>query len=156
MTWTSVRKVIYDSISTHTPLAGRDRLMQVHRGAPNIFLLTRPLRDVTSNFIDNGGGDIISTHTPLAGRDFQWDGGRRDALISTHTPLAGRDGNQCPVNLETGISTHTPLAGRDYPFLALSASIFLFLLTRPLRDVTACQVVQCALNYFYSHAPCGT
>ena len=57
------------SISTHTPLAGRDNSIAV-----------------------DWNDDIISTHTPLAGRDevkIVSDGANK---ISTHTPLAGRDG----------------------------------------------------------------
>ena len=58
------------NISTHAPLAGRDRLRQ--------DLLPPAVR--------------ISTHAPLAGRDGE---GARVALepfrISTHAPLAGRD-----------------------------------------------------------------
>ena len=36
------------------------------------------------------------------------------------------------------ISTHTPLAGRDCGFLNIPSLSFVFLLTRPLRDVTHC------------------
>ena len=60
------------TISTHTPLTGRDDLQNYH---VNIMY-------------------SISTHTPLTGRDIGvgkggiWDG------ISTHTPLTGRDFNQ--------------------------------------------------------------
>ena len=55
------------------------------------FLLTRPLRDVTTAAFASTSSNAISTHTPLAGRD----GGTSDynglKNISTHTPLAGRD-----------------------------------------------------------------
>ena len=57
------------SISTHTPLAGRD-----------------------SADIDSLTGDtMISTHTPLGGRDGSGSQRLHTAGISTHTPLAGRD-----------------------------------------------------------------
>ena len=56
-------------ISTHTPLAGRDK---------------NPASVVT--------GVGISTHTPLAGRDLVGDILREKTnRISIHTPLAGRD-----------------------------------------------------------------
>ena len=37
---------------------------------PKIFLLTRPLRDVTQLIYQITEGIDISTHTPLAGRDY--------------------------------------------------------------------------------------
>ena len=80
------------------------------------FLLTRPLRDVTSvgnvSYVDKS----ISTHTPLAGRDYE-------GLLLTVFRLQ--------------ISTHTPLAGRDCTLCNASVFIHRFLLTRPLRDVTS-------------------
>ena len=58
------------TISTHTPLAGRDQNESEY--------------DVAEV--------AISTHTPLAGRDARTAAGQQnDAAISTHTPLAGRD-----------------------------------------------------------------
>ncbi len=56
------------TISTHTPLAGRD----------DIYALLAIMGH-------------ISTHTPLAGRDKKSDAFLRIYNISTHTPLAGRD-----------------------------------------------------------------
>ena len=55
------------------------------------FLLTRPLRDVTTP--DSAGSWFwpISTHTPLAGRDDILREKLDYMKISTHTPLAGRD-----------------------------------------------------------------
>ena len=55
------------------------------------FLLTRPLRDVTDSPNTSHTQKPISTHTPLAGRDLIIHSGRRLFYISTHTPLAGRD-----------------------------------------------------------------
>ena len=56
-------------ISTHTPLAGRDKTLD-----------------------DTAALSVISTHTPLAGRVicFSWLSAL-NSDISTHTPLAGRD-----------------------------------------------------------------
>ena len=55
-------------ISTHTPLAGRDRFRT-----------------------ESGETLSISTHTPLAGRDRTGSIPEKFSQISTHTPLAGRD-----------------------------------------------------------------
>ena len=56
------------TISTHTPLAGRD--------VACVFSLRL---------------NVISTHTPLAGRDENTNSQLYSHYISTHTPLAGRD-----------------------------------------------------------------
>ena len=78
--------------------------------------------------------------------------------ISTHTPLAGRDdSNRENWNSSRNISTHTPLAGRDTFGFDLTLFLKRFLLTRPLRDVTApTGYTEGNLQDFYSHAPCGT
>ena len=55
-------------ISTHTPLAGRDHISHSCREWKR-FLLTRPLRDVTTRPETAARYTHISTHTPLAGRD---------------------------------------------------------------------------------------
>ena len=144
------------TISTHTPLAGRDWV------SPDKYL-----------------DYLISTHTPLAGRDKEFYPQHRSDEISTHTPLAGRDQAAYPNYKPQDISTHTPLAGRDWNILQPGTPQCEFLLTRPLRDVTQCLrrfrraldisthtplagrdhtdfgTVPCCRD-FYSHAPCGT
>ena len=142
-------------ISTHTPLAGRDKLNQLVPGL-----------------------NLISTHTPLAGRDADdfWK------LIGfsnfySHAPCGARP-TKLFLILFNQISTHTPLAGRDLNILRLVNSVE-FLLTRPLRGATNTSLFDlpivsisthtplagrdCSENpnsinigqYFYSHAPCG-
>ena len=104
----------HQTISTHTPLAGRDWFIREPPHTP-----------------------IISTHTPLAGRDNVLGRNPKSIQISTHTPLAGRDHyvqgciyrqgyfySHAPRGARQlawsdlwnryAISTHTPLAGRDH------------------------------------------
>ncbi len=69
MTCTDVLTNIVLSISTHTPLAGRDWGREGGTTIHQIFLLTRPSRDVTIKHAEGDWLKIISTHTPLAGRD---------------------------------------------------------------------------------------
>ena len=124
---------------------------------------------------------MFFTHTSLTGRDSSR--GRSSAsahFISTHTPLAGRDRRRKKLlRAQRNISTHTPLAGRDVNEIVEKYWDELFLLTRPLRDVThpgstslllrsisthtplagRDSVSPCCMDpqsYFYSHAPCGT
>ncbi len=64
----AISKILIPDISTHTPLAGRDK--------------------IDGDFL---GMTDISTHTPLAGRDGAHSADYDQDNISTHTPLAGRD-----------------------------------------------------------------
>ena len=64
--------IIYTAktISTHTPLAGRDIAFPLVHPSMS-FLLTRPSRDVTQKQRKLLSVMGISTHTPLAGRDLK-------------------------------------------------------------------------------------
>ena len=98
------------------------------------FLLTRPMRDVTTH------RDVCSKNCP-----FLLTRPMRDVTlmtcffiyllkVSTHTPHAGRDEKIPTENSYEYVSTHTPHAGRDIM-----------------------NVVEFAESLgFYSHAPCGT
>ena len=154
VTW--VYKSIVIFISTHTPLTGRDRLNQLQNSVQSnfyshapygtwlrslvysiaalTFLLTRPLRDVTSASFPNATHWMISTHTPLTGRDEKRGGMAAGARISTHTPLTGRD--DMSVNmplLDSNFYSHAPYG------------------TWPVRPTNSSERV-----HFYSHAPYGT
>ena len=78
------------------------------------FLLTRPLRDVTTVFSPMYPSTVISTHTPLAGRDIQHLGAAAHIILFLLT---------------------RPLRDVTY-LLQINKRYFRFLLTRPLRDVT--------------------
>ena len=102
-------------ISTHTPLARRDKKSYT-RGISSKFLLTRLLRGVTLVKVVLGLNFRISTHTPLARRDGAGSYTISLRLISTHTPLARRDKHDKNGQMLILISTHTPLARRDLLF----------------------------------------
>ena len=121
-------------ISTHTPLARRDFQEHLAKLWHEQFLLTCPLRGTTQHVGTWEFTAAISTHAPLTWRDPIYKCALRHPAISTHTPHAGRD-------------THTN------PDLM---SLYLFLLTRPMRGATRASSLQTnpATN-FYSHAPCG-
>ena len=78
-------------ISTHTPLAGRDRLRAVLRASTVKFLLTRPSRGATKNPTVAITLEAFLLTRPSRGATIS----RKHILIvdtiSTHTPLAGRD-----------------------------------------------------------------
>ena len=95
----------------------------------------------------------ISTHTPLTGRDLNGVFHIQIIKISTHTPLTGRDHLSCLLTRFLQISTHTPLTGRDELQNHKRHIIVQFLLTRPLRDVTAFNFVQNTSNGFLLTRP---
>ena len=102
------------SISTHTPLAGRDNLNLSVQEHDFTFLLTRPSRDVTrTRSVISPIGIFLLT---------------RPSRDVTHSCII--------VSVTESISTHTPLAGRDGTFLLTPSILIRFLLTRPSRDVT--------------------
>ena len=79
-------------ISTHAPLAGRDVMISANDAEKMAFQPTRPLRGATVQPSNAPVVPVISTHAPLAGRDDPCDGvGQQRRRISTHAPLAGRD-----------------------------------------------------------------
>ena len=102
---------------------------------------------------DASNGKTISTHTPLAGRDLHCEPYITVFSISTHTPLAGRDFLLCCYWLIIFISTHTPLAGRDGLAGDVASFYNLFLLTRPLRDVTSVKNKLSEIGSISTHTP---
>ena len=102
-------------ISTHAPLAGRDRPFARRWGYRLIFQPTRPLRGATQEpcAVECRHCGFQPTR-PLRGATSRVTVGCRQVEISTHAPLAGRDlWINCSANPEPLISTHAPLAGRD-------------------------------------------
>ena len=128
---------LWEAISTHTPLAGRDSAVclstcseinfysHAPRGArrktpqshtKNIkFLLTRPSRGATAGIIACTTSVIFLLTRPSRGATHSICRHSRRLVISTHTPLAGRDRFRPGKSTCPSISTHTPLAGRDPP-----------------------------------------
>ena len=103
----------------------------------DIFLLTRPSRDVTCALIHLCGQHNISTHTPLAGRDIFALKANYGYTISTHTPLAGRDMGSPDVRSVQLVFLLTR-PSRDVTVIKNEMNCILrFLLTRPSRDVTS-------------------
>ena len=101
-------------ISTHAPLAGRDRPACRSARSGRNFNPRAPCGarrdDVPSSDLLDG----ISTHAPLAGRDHV---AARDVVVAH-------------------ISTHAPLAGRDEAINKANEIANLFQPTRPLRGAT--------------------
>ena len=144
-------------ISTHAPLAGRDRICGIrnrirqhfnprapcgarlrvsNRGESNfIFQPTRPLRGATSwRDCRTGGARYFNPRAPCGARQILYKFIDTKRYISTHAPLAGRD---------TVRVQHAYLINKFQP-------------TRPLRGATAGGgAVTVAVRHFNPRAPCG-
>ena len=143
-------------ISTHAPLAGRDKPTSVSKRQTRTFQPTRPLRGATYDPSPFFWFYYISTHAPLAGRDgrarwytipksvFQPTRPLRGAtptvvsflrrkVFQPTRPLRGATCSSVPSLCPRYISTHAPLAGRD-----------MFTL---IRIISLC--------HFNPRAPCG-
>ena len=110
-------------ISTHAPLAGRDRVRPAAPSARRYFnprapcgarptmaarltdrqkkfQPTRPLRGATLPARRRSMRNRISTHAPLAGRDYlRGETDDPGIKISTHAPLAGRDSKSVQITM---------------------------------------------------------
>ena len=131
-TYTAKNHQRFVRISTHTPLAGRDKVRSL------IFLIF-----------------VISTHTPLAGRDALT--GRQCHSVQdfySHAPCGARLPQPSIYDLFFSFLLTRPLRGATLPNSRFALPV-LFLLTRPLRGATLKTERNFKLKYFYSHAPCG-
>ncbi len=97
------------------------------------FLLTHPLRGVTSlQSMDSSKRTFLLTH-PLWGATFFMHSDKINLNISTHTPLAGCNTICFTFPTVGSISTHTPLVGCNHIVRIMHPNLF----------------------NFYSHTPCG-
>ena len=146
-TITSILIQSWYNISTHAPLAGRDKVFGDSSGQPVEFQPTRPLRGATThqNFI----AIVSSNFNPRApcGARREWylprydrrnfnprapcgarlkDDGTMDfaELFQPTRPLRGATTDFLKVFTFWGISTHAPLAGRDSKSVQITMHIF--------------------------------
>ena len=121
------------------------------------FLLTRPLRDVTSLLNPSSNLSLISTHTPLTGRDtsiFHTDNTGKN--FYSHAPYGTWLSSSVFLIQFGNFYSHAPY-GTWRIWYPVTKGFCRFLLTRPLRDVTRfAGSSDRRLLYFYSHAPYGT
>ena len=125
------------SISTHAPLAGRDQRAPQHRYLFLTFQPTRPLRGATPPRTYETCFWIFQPTRPLRGATP--GAGRPGGLlrISTHAPLAGRDPGPWPPALTSNQFQPTrPLRGATTEAEVAMAAEWIFQPTRPLRGAT--------------------
>ena len=150
----------YFEISTHAPLAGRDRdfcakckkILYFNPRAPcgarlfgdytvrvddSVFQPTRPLRGATVDLTTQRTARLISTHAPLAGRDPAVSAKAEHEEISTHAPLAGRDGrNGAEAFRLAHFNPRAPCGARHHDEARGRRRNGIFQPTRPLRGAT--------------------
>ena len=122
----------------------------------NRFLLTRPLRDVTCSSVLACGSSSISTHTPLTGRDRipWWYTDHK--TISTHTPLTGRDAREFGLpQARENFYSHAPYGTWQF-FVTLTFDRSNFYSHAPYGTWRGYYMFIDLEFNFYSHAPYGT
>ena len=140
-------------ISTHAPLAGRDRLecstpISSINFNPRAPCGARPRRDLPTTVTF-----IISTHAPLAGRDsphslsllYRYD-------FNPRAPCGARPIRVQHAYLINKFQPTRPLRGATFLFL-LWLLLILFQPTRPLRGATARAANRSPIGNISTHAP---
>ena len=124
-------------ISTHAPLAGRDRSPTLATGSSRIFQPTRPLRGATTRHIQRFARTLyFNPRAPCgARRSLGWVISSTSIFQPTR-PLRGATADDDAHGLIFEISTHAPLAGRDEHRVCMEVCEYLFQPTRPLRGAT--------------------
>ena len=142
-------------ISTHAPLAGRDRPAFSVETAGKYFNPRAPCGARRRGLLISLLSYQISTHAPLAGRDGGRSAGACAVVISTHAPLAGRDAHRPRGDRRSEISTHAPLAGRDPTISATASSSSDFNPRAPCGARQLGLLAGIKIKDFNPRAPCG-
>ena len=132
-------RLLGGGISTHAPLAGRDRHPLLLFNAPSQFQPTRPLRGATATFY---AFRILTLHfnprAPCGARPAPTSGRNQRQKISTHAPLAGRDQHIQDGKVVFPFQPTRPLRGATKAqHRPAGADERRFQPTRPLRGATA-------------------
>ena len=146
-----------ETISTHTPHAGRDTTRLLCSFTCLSFLLTRPMRGATileHFFIYHF---TISTHTPHAGRDANdLDILAIDGIFLLTRPMRGATGTTMEmIQNAYHFYSHAPCGAR--PYIGLRTYLHFYISTHTPhagRDDALPSIAQTGMH-FYSHAPCG-
>ena len=144
-------------ISTHAPLAGRDRSPTLATGSSRIFQPTRPLRGATTRHIQRFARTLyFNPRAPCgARRSLGWVISSTSIFQPTR-PLRGATKFRGSTIQIKSISTHAPLAGRDITNNIGIIRAVQFQPTRPLRGATIsdkrCKNTK---RDFNPRAPCG-
>ena len=141
-------------ISTHAPLAGRDKKTSASSVRSDLFQPTRPLRGATV-----GGNDCTGCQTrfqptrPLRGATGVAFVSRNAVAISTHAPLAGRD-PFCflPFPMGWDFNPRAPCGARRVAS-KICDNRDTFQPTRPLRGATHICEVGVLVILISTHAP---
>ena len=101
------------SISTHTPLAGRDARVQCSQREDEDFNSHAPCGARRKDIRRSSRGNIFQLTRPLRGATRRASTLNRCSGFQLTRPLRGATAEHIQHPLFARISTHTPLAGRD-------------------------------------------
>ena len=145
-----------DAISTHTPLARRDRFSAIALSVPKISTHT-PLarRDYVPNRIVWSHWNFYS-HASCEARHEGMQRAQEDEHFYSHASCEARL-LFCSIHVVIfSISTYTPHAGRDANISDANISLNHFYSHAPCGARQLLYAAYClAIFNFYSHAPCG-
>ena len=139
-------------ISTHAPLAGRDRR---EKGLHTHNFDFNPRAPCGARLYDPSPlfwFYYISTHAPLAGRDIRSTTAPKTMRISTHAPLAGRDLTATVIFSELRFQPTRPLRGATQQSRDPNTQQE-FQPTRPLRGATSLIEYTPKIINISTHAP---
>ena len=132
-----VMPLFFRRISTHTPLARRDKSKQRSQKYCSNFYSHASCEARQISDAVYAGKSVISTHTPLARRDPLSDRGAvHYSNFYSHASCEARPYAEIWNEWFRDISTHTPLARRDRRTYGNDQGCARFLLTRLLRGAT--------------------
>ena len=129
---------VLGEISTHAPLAGRDKVFGDSSGQPVEFQPTRPLRGATVSDFPTMLSTSFQPTRPLRGAtNYNAALLELDKHFNPRAPCGARPPLCSHSKSNTRISTHAPLAGRDDRGRGRVKFFIIFQPTRPLRGATA-------------------
>ena len=111
-------------ISTHAPLAGRDRRWKRYNPADSHFNPRAPCGARRSTRGASATSGLFQPTRPLRGATAERGDGMSDLKFQPTRPLRGATGSASPNPCTTSISTHAPLAGRDSKSVQITMHIF--------------------------------
>ena len=143
------------SISTHAPLAGRDKRLQEQYSILTRFQPTRPLRGATADVLVWQPHHLadFNPRAPCGARRRAGAMWRRHAIFQPTRPLRGATTDGSTGAHWSMISTHAPLAGRDSRASAGVSCFCIFQPTRPLRGATVLALDVPDRRVISTHAP---
>ena len=140
------------SISTHTPLAGRDGTPLLYRGVVAYFYSHAPRGARRSTFRPGRLCSDFYSHAPRGARPQDKAQGSREPHFYSHAPRGARPTTVQVVRGGTHFYSHAPRGARPFVLPVVDIGVS-FLLTRPSRGATPVFLVTVRDAGISTHTP---